>query len=96
VKLLISLSLTIALASINPIASADTLLIDVIAASPSNSADGLSRPSRGQSMDQTRAQYGNPVEEKPWVGDPPITRWIYDQYTVYFEHEHVINTVVHR
>jgi hypothetical protein len=29
------------------------------------------------------------------VGDPPITRWVYDRFTVYFENDRVIHSVVH-
>ena len=47
-------------------------------------------------MDTVKAQYGEPTEAKPAVGDPPITRWVYPGYTVYFEYQHVIDVVVHR
>jgi hypothetical protein len=52
-------------------------------------------PPHGMSMSKVSAHYGKPVEEAPAVGNPPITKWIYDQYTVYFEHQHVIHAVVH-
>jgi hypothetical protein len=47
-------------------------------------------------MDAVRARFGEPEKELPWVGEPPITRWVYADFTVYFENEYVINTVVHR
>jgi hypothetical protein len=91
-------SLLLAATLMSPLSwvAADVLLLDAIGNSPSGSAAGVSRPSRGLSMPQVRSRYGEPINEFPWVGDPPITRWEYDKFTVYFEHQHVINSVVHR
>lgn len=75
---------------------ADVLLMDAIQQAPANSADGLQRPATGQSMDKVRSRFGDPANTMPAVGDPPITRWVYDNFTVYFEHDLVINTVIHR
>lgn len=55
-----------------------------------------SMPVRGMSMDQVIAKFGQPKEKLKPVGDPPITRWIYDGYTVYFEYTYVIQSVVNR
>ncbi|MEJ1296527.1 MAG: hypothetical protein RPU64_15040 [Candidatus Sedimenticola sp. (ex Thyasira tokunagai)] len=88
--------LLLAAALLPSLSVADVLLLDAIAENPVNSAEGLQRPSNGQSMDQVRKRYGDPKQEMPWIGDPPISRWIYDDFTVYFEHEYVINSVVHR
>jgi hypothetical protein len=57
---------------------------------------GMDMPSRGMTMDQVQRAYGQPRSIKPAVGDPPITRWVYEHYTVYFEHSHVIHSVPHR
>jgi len=54
----------------------------------------MTMPVRGMNMDQVRAQFGEPREIKPPVGDPPITRWLYDGYTVYFEYSYVIQSVI--
>ena len=77
-------------------AQADVLLMDSINAVPPNNASGVPRPHRGSSMTTVRGQYGDPVEQMPAVGEPPITRWTYPRYTVYFEHQHVLDVVVHR
>lgn len=77
-------------------ATADTLLLEVIDSTPANRTGGMLRPRSGQEMDIVRSRFGEPLREVPWVGDPPITRWVYDQYTVYFEYDKVITTVVHR
>lgn len=77
-------------------AHAEVLLIDAIAEVPANAPAGLPRPSRGMTMNQVRADFGEPVKEHPWVGDPPITRWDYERYSVFFEYEYVLESVVHR
>ncbi len=73
---------------------ADVLLMDKIAQEPGNSSAGVLRPHRYMSMNQVRGKFGEPVTVLPWVGEPPITRWVYDDYTVYFEHDRVIHSVV--
>lgn len=51
-------------------------------------------PGRGMSMDQVRQEFGEPNNILPAVGDPPITRWEYNDFVVHFEHSFVIHTVV--
>ena len=76
--------------------AADTLLLDAINASPANNEAGVARPASGASMAGVTAKFGEPDSSMPAVGEPPITRWVYPAYTVYFEHDRVINVVVHR
>lgn len=52
-------------------------------------------PANGLSMQEVERRFGTPDEKRPAVGDPPITRWIYDDYSVFFEHDRVIESVVH-
>ncbi len=82
--------------SISSLAISDVLLIDVIAESPPNSPAGLIRPTSGMSMDTVRQRFGEPTEVYSAVGEPPITRWGYQGYSVYFEYDRVITTVVHQ
>ena len=77
-------------------AQADVLLLDAITAAPPNDASGIPRPHRGSSMDRVKSSYGNPENVMAAIGEPPITRWVYPTYTVYFEHDKVIDVVVHR
>ena len=91
-----ALLLVAALSSTPVLSSADVLLIDAIEEAPANSSEGLPRPRTGQTMDSVRSRFGTPEQEIPWVGEPPITRWVYPRFTVYFEHEYVINSVIHR
>ncbi len=51
-------------------------------------------PRRGTSMNSVRASHGEPVSISGPVGDPPITRWNYDGFSVFFEYQHVINAVI--
>ncbi len=79
-----------------PAAHADELLIEAIQHEPPNSPEGIPRPTRGMSMDQVRQRFGDPIKAHPWVGDPPITRWDYDKFSVFFEYQTVLDTVIHR
>lgn len=72
-------------------ASADTLDTSGISAGQ----DG-SRPLRGSTQSQVEAKYGSPVSKKAAVGDPPISRWDYADFTVYFEYDRVIHAVLKR
>jgi hypothetical protein len=54
----------------------------------------VATPARGMSMDQVAAKFGEPTTKVPAVGKPPISRWEYSGFIVYFEHEHVIHSVV--
>lgn len=74
-----------------PVSQADTLMIDAVSQSA-----GMDRPAKGQRMADVEARYGAPREIVPAVGQPPITRWIYDGYTVYFEGDTVLRSVVKR
>lgn len=77
-------------------AQADVLLLDSIEAAPPNNASGILRPRGGESMDSVRSGFGDPSNVQAAIGEPPITRWIYPDYTVYFEFDRVIEVVVHR
>ncbi len=75
---------------------ADTLLIDRAAAS--QSVDG---PKRGTLMHQVEAQFGAPEQTlAPRGGQQPqwpvINRWVYPNFIVYFENNHVIDVVARK
>ncbi|HET8705540.1 MAG TPA: phosphodiesterase [Pseudomonadales bacterium] len=56
----------------------------------------VSRPSKGMSKASVQARFGKPEKESGPVGQPPITRWDYADYSVFFEYDHVIHSVMHR
>ena len=55
---------------------------------------GVATPPRGMTMTQVAAQFGAPETKIPAVGKPPISRWEYPGFVVYFENDHVIHSVV--
>ncbi len=72
-------------------AHADTLLIK-----RTDKAEISAVPKRGATMSQVTSQYGEPVTKHAAVGKPPITRWDYPAFSVYFEYSHVIDAVLKR
>lgn len=52
-------------------------------------------PRNGLSMADVERRYGAPQERRSAVGEPPITRWIYQDYSVFFEYQLVIESVLH-
>ena len=73
---------------------ADTLLVQRV-----DQEKGTSMPTRGMSMTQVEHTFGTPASKLSRAGGdsprhPVINRWVYDRYTVYFEREHVIDSVV--
>ncbi|HKL61952.1 MAG TPA: hypothetical protein VJ883_01195 [Woeseiaceae bacterium] len=57
---------------------------------------GGDRPSRGMTMQKVQADWGQPAMRRAPVGEPPITRWEYPEFVVYFEHNRVIHAVLKR
>ena len=53
----------------------------------------VAKPKRGITMTQVEAKFGAPVTKHDAVGQPPITRWDYPGFSVFFEHDRVIDTV---
>ncbi len=76
-------------------AAADVLTIPGVGNNPQATRNQVDSPSRGLTMDEVRAQFGDPKEIKSPIGDPPITRWVYDNFTVHFEYNYVIHSVIH-
>jgi hypothetical protein len=85
------LATVIALAMATGSASADTLLKERAAR-----AKSATLPAGGVTMSEVEGQYGEPTERKDPVGKPPITRWIYPAFTVYFENDRVISAVLNK
>jgi len=76
--------------SLSSMVSADVLLIEKV-------RERMLRdlPVNGLTMVEVEARYGEPDERIGPVGEPPITRWVYSDYSVYFEHRVVIESVLH-
>jgi hypothetical protein len=83
--------LLLAAVLLSGLAGAETIAVDNgIAVRESD----VATPARGMTMDQVATKFGAPVTKVPAVGIPPISRWQYPGFVVYFEHEHVIHSVV--
>ncbi len=52
-------------------------------------------PQTGESRRSVLERFGLADEEHAPVGQPPITRWDYREFSVYFEYDHVVNSVRH-
>ena len=50
-------------------------------------------PTRGITMAQVEQRYGAPAERLAAVGRPPISRWVYPGFVVFFEGSIVIHAV---
>ena len=50
-------------------------------------------PPRGTTMAQVEQRYGAPATRLAAVGQPPITRWVYPSFVVFFEGNIVIHAV---
>ena len=55
----------------------------------------VARPVRGTTMHEVEAKFGQPQKRYSAVGKPPITRWDYPSFSVFFEFNRVVHSVVH-
>jgi hypothetical protein len=93
-----SILTTLAALLIASASHADTLLIDGI---DMDRPTADTRPKPGQSMTAVESTHGTPSERHAAVGGdavahPPITRWDYPSFSVYFEHDRVIHAVARK
>ena len=51
-------------------------------------------PQRNMDKESVRRDFGDPQEMVDAVGEPPISRWVYAEYVVYFEDNWVLYSVV--
>lgn len=83
------------------VAVAETLVVDDQVQLRQSSVE---RPTRGSSMSDVERKFGAPAQKHAAVGGcssgdspcrtPPITRWDYAGFSVFFENEHVVEAVV--
>jgi hypothetical protein len=71
-------------------AVAETLVVDD-QVQLRNSA--VERPNRGATMSAVEQKFGQPAQRHATVGQPPITRWDYPGFSVFFEKDRVIHAV---
>ena len=69
---------------------AETIVVgDQVQVLPSS----VARPARGATMATVESKFGAPRQRHDAVGTPPITRWDYDGFSVFFEKDRVIDAV---
>jgi hypothetical protein len=56
----------------------------------------VARPSRGMTMAAVEAKFGAATQKHGAVGSPPISRWDYGDFAVFFEKDRVIHAVALR
>ena len=71
-------------------------LAETLSTDTGNPAAAADRPHRGSTMAQVESLYGAPTNRHAAVGTPPITRWDYPQFSVYFENDRVLHAVLAR
>jgi hypothetical protein len=54
------------------------------------------RPTRGMTAARVEQRFGAPERRIAAVGDPPIARWEYRDFVVFFEYDRVIHAVAKR
>jgi hypothetical protein len=82
----------LAACAISATAAAETVVIDgQLHVAPTT----VPHPHRSQTMRQVEQRFGTPERRYPTVGQPPITRWDYRNFSVFFEYNRVVHAVVH-
>ena len=71
-------------------ATAETLKIPL---GQQGSQQAQNLPRHGQSQASVLRNHGEPLKRHASVGQPPITRWDYPAFSVYFEYSHVVDSV---
>jgi len=70
--------------------------LDMSGAEGSVTFDQAGKPTRGMSQESVQANFGAPQSIVAAIGDPPISRWEYADFVVFFEHNRVIHSVTKR
>lgn len=67
--------------------------LNIGSAEQSAATSPSAKPIRGMKSDQVRANFGIPQTIRNPVGNPPIIRWEYSNFVVFFEYDTVIHAV---
>ncbi len=70
--------------------------LDMSASDQSSTFDQPGKPTRGMTQASVEAKFGSPQNARPAVGEPPISRWEYADFVVFFEYDKVIHAVTKR
>jgi hypothetical protein len=78
------------------LSAATPALAETLSTDTGNPAASGGQPNRGSSMAAVQGRFGEPTQRHATIGNPPITRWDYPQFSVYFEHDRVLHAVLVR
>ena len=78
------------------LSAATPALAETLSTDTGNPAATGGQPNRGSSMAAVQGRFGEPTQRHATIGNPPITRWDYPQFSVYFEHDRVLHAVLVR
>ena len=70
--------------------------LDMSGSDRASTFDAPGKPTRGMTQESVEANFGAPQDARAPVGDPPISRWEYKDFVVFFEYDRVIHAVVKR
>lgn len=87
-------SIAVALLGLTCMSSVNAEVIHIPVGQQAPEKHDLPRPVRGMSADAVLSEFGLPESRSGPVGEPPISSWKYADYTVYFESETVIHSVL--
>jgi len=76
--------------------SAETLQMEGTDNADQSAYANSGKPTRGMTQARVEANFGAPQSRRAAVGDPPISRWDYAKFVVYFEYDRVIHAVTKR
>lgn len=85
-NLLLAISLGLAM-------SAGAQNLDMGATDRTATFEQSGKPTRGMTQANVQASFGSPQNTRAAVGEPPITRWEYADFVVFFEFDRVIHSV---
>jgi hypothetical protein len=78
------------------LSAATPALAETLSTETGNPAATGGQPNRGSTMAAVQGRFGEPAQRHATIGNPPITRWDYPQFSVYFEHDRVLHAVLVR
>ena len=79
------------LCSMSAFGTAEVVKVPV---SKQKQSQSLTIPPSGITMVEVENSLGRPLIKNKPVGKPPIARWNYGEFTVYFEYDRVLHTVI--
>ena len=87
--------LAVCLLCVSPLpASADVIAVEKDGERVVRVRKDATVPSRGMTMQAVESAFGKPNRRVPAIGDPPISRWEYNGFIVYFEDDRVLHSVI--